>query len=102
MKDKKMYAIKDKVSGKYKRGGLTGSFSSNGKLWSLGNLKSHLRLFDGYPRNVKLTDSLRRNYKYAGVDLENCEVVECEIDHKEGASKPLLDFLKEDMGVDVD
>ena len=96
MEQKKMYMIIDNKTGMYKTAGMWGGWAKRwGKLWSLADLKKHLRLYDGYGR--KLIDQLRLRY---GSDLEQISIVEVELVRKDN-TKPLIQFLKEDMGEDV-
>ena len=79
MKDKKVYKIRNKKTGKYSTGGARPTFSSQGRTWSsIGYLKKHYRLVRKENKNINV---------YA-----NCEIVVFE----EIGTMDLVDLLTKD------
>jgi hypothetical protein len=101
MKEKKVYMIRNKLTGLYSTGGGTHSptcgFSKAGKMWAtLGALKNHLRMFDNSYRSDKgnlvhlnkWMENIERRYK-------DCEVIEVEVIYSPLNVKSVEDYITE-------
>ena len=83
----KHYKIRRNSDGKFSTGGMSPRFTKTGKMWRLGNLKSHLALF-----RVPWRPDKKVNHIY-----KDCKVVEFELIETDCKTNPGQLYLEETM-----